>query len=37
MGAHARERHVSTIRMWAGLGFDVYMVPGRCDVRSTDP
>ena len=37
MDAHARERHVSTIGMWAGLGFDVYVVPGRCDVRSTDP
>ena len=33
--AHVRKRHVSTIRDVGGSRIDdVYVVPGRCDVRS---
>ena len=37
MGAHARKRHVSTIRDVGESRVDVYVVPGRYDVRSIDP
>ena len=37
VGAHARKRHVSTIRDVGGSRVSVYVVPGRCDVRSSDP
>ena len=37
VGAHARKRHVSTIRDVGRSRVDVYVVPGRCDVRSLDP
>ena len=37
MGAHARKRHVSTIGNVGGSRVDVYVVPGRRDVRSIDP
>ena len=34
MDAHVWKRHVSTIRGAGESRFDVFMVPGRCDVRS---
>ena len=37
MGAYAQKRHVSTIRDVGGSRVDVYVVSGRCDVRSIDP
>ena len=36
VGAHARKRHVSTIKDVGGSRVDVYVVSGRCDVRSID-
>ena len=35
--AHARKRHVSTIRDVSGSRVNVFVVLGRCDVRSIDP
>ena len=32
VGAHARKRHVSTMKDVGGSRVDVYVVPGRCDV-----
>ena len=37
MSAHARKRHVSTVRDVGESSVDVYVVPGRRDVRSLDP
>ena len=37
VGAHARKQQVSTIRGVGGSRFDVYVVSGRCGVRSSDP
>ena len=36
MGAHARKRQVSTIRGVGGSRVDVYVMSGRCSVRSSD-
>ena len=33
MDAHDRERHVSIIRGVGGFRVDVFVIPGRCDVR----
>ena len=37
VGAHARKRQVSTIRGVGGSRVDVYVMPGRFGVRSSDP
>ena len=37
VSAHARKRQVSTIRGVGGSRVDVYVVFGRCGVRSSDP
>ena len=37
MGAHARKRQVSTMRVVGGSRANVYMVPDWCGVRSLDP